>query len=141
MILSWLLPCRPILCYISFLLSFILFSNGNETCIVFEVEEGSYTMSTESKDNAPATPKVDREASASSSNNNNPTDGVKPEASANSGTTAASASAKPNYILKYTLQGHRDSVSSVKFSPDGKWLASACTFHFSNIICNFRFSC
>lgn len=36
--------------------------------------------------------------------------------------------APPDYVVKYQLTGHRKHISAVKFSPDGKWLATAGTF-------------
>ncbi|WVZ60350.1 hypothetical protein U9M48_010395 [Paspalum notatum var. saurae] len=38
---------------------------------------------------------------------------------------ADEASASPGYVLRSTLTGHRRAVSTVKFSPDGRFLASA----------------
>jgi WD40 repeat protein len=34
--------------------------------------------------------------------------------------------ASPNYQMRFALGGHKRSVTSLKFSPDGSLLASAC---------------
>ena len=33
-----------------------------------------------------------------------------------------------DYRPTHVLKGHKQAISSVRFSPNGKWLASACTF-------------
>lgn len=39
---------------------------------------------------------------------------------------AADGPGRPDYALRYTIEGHKKSISAVRFSPDGRWMASAC---------------
>ena len=69
------------------------------------------------------------DASSSSSSSSSGAAVPLPGASQAAGAAAGSAPKRqlPNYVLKFTLTGHKKAISSVKFSPDGKWLASSCT--------------
>ena len=39
----------------------------------------------------------------------------------------AIAARRPKYRMKFEIGTHKKAVSCVRFSPDGRWLASACT--------------
>ncbi|EGU11351.1 Wdr5 protein [Rhodotorula toruloides ATCC 204091] len=45
---------------------------------------------------------------------------------ANGAGEAANGPGRPDYSLRFTIEGHKKSISAVRFSPDGRWMASAC---------------
>ncbi|KAK4335785.1 COMPASS component SWD3 [Rhodotorula toruloides] len=52
-------------------------------------------------------------------------------AQANGAGEAANGPGRPDYSLRFTIEGHKKSISAVRFSPDGRWMASALHRTFS----------
>lgn len=116
----------------------ILICNANSRPLHPDINTKVTIMSTTETDDDPPTPLSDKRQQSLSpspapsqiSNNSLPD---APTGVASSASSPASKEGPirlptrpPNYKLKCNLSGHKRGVSSVKFSPDGKWIASAC---------------